>query len=152
VQRIGWQPSLLSHVGALFEVKDRNMKRILFATSVAVVVCAGSALAQQSSDAPPSPAKTDVAPSSAAPQPPGPPGPGEHSGVGGNMGANWHRGPWGHRPPPPPSKAAHFRIEDGSVKIDVKCAEDEPMKACADELNQILKRLEGSSSTDEDDR
>jgi hypothetical protein len=36
------------------------------------------------------------------------------------------------------------------VKIDVKCADDEPMKACADEVNKILDRLEGSSSNYDD--
>jgi hypothetical protein len=34
--------------------------------------------------------------------------------------------------PPPPSKAAHFRIEQGDNAIDVKCADEEPMRACAD--------------------
>jgi len=57
---------------------------------------------------------------------------------------------------PPLSKAARFRIENGDVKIDVKCAEDESMRACADELNQILDRLEGrrsrSSSRYDDDQ
>lgn len=52
------------------------------------------------------------------------------------------RGFHGHRPPPP-SKAAHFRIEDGDTRIDLKCAEDEPMKACADLLLQVMDRLQG---------
>ncbi|TCU28381.1 hypothetical protein EV131_102213 [Rhizobium laguerreae] len=52
------------------------------------------------------------------------------------------RGFRGHRPPPP-SKAAHFRIEDGNTRIDLKCAEDEPMKACADLLLQVIDRLQG---------
>src|SRR6266481_3689457 len=34
--------------------------------------------------------------------------------------------------PPPPSKAAHFRIEQGDNAIDVKCADEEPMRACSD--------------------
>ncbi len=54
------------------------------------------------------------------------------------------RGFRGHRPPPPPpSKAAHFRIEDGNTRIDLKCAEDEPMKVCADLLLQVMDRLQG---------
>ncbi|MFF2319505.1 hypothetical protein ACFVTJ_00475 [Agrobacterium sp. NPDC058088] len=44
-------------------------------------------------------------------------------------------------PPPPPSKAAHFWIEDGERKIDVKCADDEPMKACADIMMQIIDKM-----------
>lgn len=56
------------------------------------------------------------------------------------------RGFRGHRsPPPPPSKAAHFRIEDGDTRIDLKCAEDEPMKACADLLLQVMDRLQGQN-------
>ena len=63
----------------------------------------------------------------------------------GDMGFRGDRDFRGHRPPPPPppSKAAHFRIEDGDTKIDLKCAEDEPMKACADLLIQVMDRLQG---------
>jgi hypothetical protein len=43
--------------------------------------------------------------------------------------------------PPPPSKAAHFRVEQGDNGIDVKCADDEPMRACADITMQLLDRL-----------
>ncbi len=53
------------------------------------------------------------------------------------------RGFRGHHPPPPLSKAAHFRIEDGNTRIDLQCAEDEPMKACADLLLQVMDRLQG---------
>lgn len=51
--------------------------------------------------------------------------------------------PDGHRPPP--SRAAHFHIKSGDTKIDVKCAENEPMKVCADLLMQILDRVERSN-------
>jgi hypothetical protein len=61
----------------------------------------------------------------------------------GRRGDMGFRGFRGHRPPPPPpSKAAHFRIEDGNTQIDLKCAEDEPMKACADLLLQVMDRLQ----------
>jgi hypothetical protein len=43
--------------------------------------------------------------------------------------------------PPPPSKGAHFRIEQGDNAIDVKCADEEPMRACADIAMQFLDRL-----------
>jgi hypothetical protein len=43
--------------------------------------------------------------------------------------------------PLPPSKAAHFRIEQGDNAIDVKCADDEPMRACSDIAMQFLDRL-----------
>lgn len=61
------------------------------------------------------------------------------------IGPEGDMGPRGHRPPPPPplSKAAHFRIEDGPKVIDIKCADDEPVKACADILSQVLDRMSG---------
>lgn len=49
----------------------------------------------------------------------------------------------GHHRGPPPSKAARFRIMDGNTRIDLKCAEDEPMKVCADLLLQVMDRLQG---------
>jgi hypothetical protein len=44
-------------------------------------------------------------------------------------------------PPPPPSKGAHFIFERGDARIDVKCADDEPMKVCADITLQMLDKL-----------
>jgi hypothetical protein len=63
------------------------------------------------------------------------------------------RGHHGHMPPPPPpSKAAHFRIASGDTKIDVKCADDEPTKVCADVLLQIMDKLAPGSDTSDDDQ
>lgn len=42
---------------------------------------------------------------------------------------------------PPPSKGAHFRLEQGETKIDIKCADDEPMKACSDILMQLIDKI-----------
>lgn len=46
-------------------------------------------------------------------------------------------------PPPasPPSAAAHFRVEQGENAMDVKCADGEPSRACADIAMQFLDRL-----------
>lgn len=55
-------------------------------------------------------------------------------------------------PPPPPSKAAHFWIEDGQTKIDVKCADDEPTKVCADVLMKIMDKLSPSSDAQDDEQ
>ena len=44
-------------------------------------------------------------------------------------------------PPPPPSKAAHFRVQRGDVALDVKCADDESMKVCADLAMQMLDKV-----------
>jgi hypothetical protein len=48
-------------------------------------------------------------------------------------------------PPPSRSKAAHFSIVDGNTKINIKCADDEPTKVCADLLLQILDKLSSPS-------
>ena len=76
----------------------------------------------------------------ATPQPSGP----TTAGQGAQPPAGGPRGeapPRAEGPPPPPSKAAHFRVEQGDNAIDVKCADDEPMRACSDIAMQFLDRL-----------
>ncbi|MCP2155763.1 UNVERIFIED_ORG: hypothetical protein J2S29_002097 [Rhizobium sp. SLBN-170] len=107
------------------------MKKLVIA-GAALLIAAGSSFAQQP---PPPPGQADAGSRADAPPPPPPPGP------GGPREAGWRDGPHGKRMPPPPSKAAHFRIEDGERKIDVKCADDEPMKACADIMMQIIDKM-----------
>jgi hypothetical protein len=41
----------------------------------------------------------------------------------------------------PPAKGAHIILQDGDAMVDVKCADDEPMKVCADITLQILEKL-----------
>jgi hypothetical protein len=41
------------------------------------------------------------------------------------------------------SSSAHFGLRNGSVGIDVKCAEDEPTKACAEAASQLIDKLSG---------
>jgi hypothetical protein len=135
------------------------MQRLLL-SGLALAALAGTAFAQQP-PVPPSAGTPPAADEPASPPPlPSPPAAGddermtdrpdarEHPdrpwhGPRGEMGLRGDRGFRGHRPPPPPSKAAHFRIEDGNTRIDLKCAEDEPMKACADLLLQVMDRLQG---------
>ncbi|HCV71813.1 MAG TPA: hypothetical protein DHE23_10715 [Agrobacterium sp.] len=107
------------------------MKKLVIA-GAAFLIAAGSSFAQQP---PPPPGPADAGSRVDAPPPPPAPGP------GGPREAGWRDGPHGRRMPPPPSKAAHFRIEDGERKIDVKCADDEPMKACADIMMQIIDKM-----------
>ncbi|KAA3504879.1 hypothetical protein EXN24_00535 [Rhizobium rhizogenes] len=107
------------------------MKKLVIA-GAAFLIAAGSSFAQQP---PPPPGPADAGSRADAPPPPPPPG------RGGPREAGWRDGPHGRRMPPPPSKAAHFRIEDGERKIDVKCADDEPMKACADIMMQIIDKM-----------
>ena len=42
---------------------------------------------------------------------------------------------------PGANKAAHIRIEDGDAAIDVKCADDDTTKACAEVTLQILDKV-----------
>ncbi|OLP61036.1 hypothetical protein BJF93_02965 [Xaviernesmea oryzae] len=113
------------------------MKTLLMAAFA--LSLAGSALAQ---DAPPPPPPGGPAPVAGEAAPPPPPPPGEAG-----------KPPRGPRPPmmeegrpmpppPRPPKGAHFRIEKGDTKVEIKCDEEEPMKACADTLMQILDRVE----------
>ncbi|MBN9028863.1 MAG: hypothetical protein BGO05_28495 [Rhizobiales bacterium 63-7] len=127
------------------------MKRFLLA-GLALSALAGTAIAQTTPPPPPqgaeqaAPSPDDAPPprvdaddnDDAAPPPPPPPREAREHG---------HMRPEGHRPPPPPppSRAAHFHIKTGDTKIDVKCAENEPMKVCADLLLQILDRVERSN-------
>ena len=79
---------------------------------------------------PPLPAREDAdADDAVAPPPPPPPG---------------GPGPRGLRrpPPPPPPRAAHFRLQRGDAVVDVKCSDDEPMKACGDLALQMIDRLQ----------
>jgi hypothetical protein len=48
----------------------------------------------------------------------------------------------GMAPPPPPERAAHFRLQRGDALIDVKCADEESMKACGDLALQMVDRLQ----------
>ncbi|PDT00978.1 hypothetical protein CO666_28035 [Rhizobium chutanense] len=135
------------------------MQRLLL-SGLAVAALAGTAFAQQ----PPAPPSAGTPPVAVEPSAPPPPTPSDEGAMRGGPDAlprerpddRWHgsRGDMGFREdrgyrgfrghhPPPLSKAAHFRIEDGNTRIDLQCAEDEPMKACADLLLQVMDRLQG---------
>ncbi|KQR73057.1 hypothetical protein ASG25_20260 [Rhizobium sp. Leaf384] len=111
------------------------MKRLLLLTGFTLSLAAGAASAQDTPPPPPAPPAAAEAMTPPPPPPGGPRGPEEAM-----RGDKWHRGPDGHRPPPP-SKAAHYRIETDDVKIDLKCADDEPAKACADLLMSTIDKL-----------
>ena len=112
------------------------LKRSTVCFGVAAALLATAALAQ-----PPQP------PSSGGARPPAPgaaPSPSPQPGGPNTTGQAPQPpagGPRGEAPLPPPSKAAHFRVEQGDNAIDVKCADDEPMRACADIAMQFLDRL-----------
>ncbi len=60
--------------------------------------------------------------------------------VGGQDGGDMRPHRMGHFGPPP-SKAARFHIETGDADIGIKCADDEPMKTCADFTLQLLDKI-----------
>ena len=110
--------------------------RTLTLTALLVALGATAVLAQAPPPPPGGPA--GARPGMDAPPPPPPPPP------GGPRGAmDGPPPPPGMRPPPPPppSKAARFRVEQGDMKVDVKCADDEPMKACGDIAIQMIDKI-----------
>jgi uncharacterized iron-regulated membrane protein len=66
-------------------------------------------------------------------------GPMEHGPMGPHMGWMMRHMMEAHRPPP--SKAAHFRFRKGDAMVDIKCADDEPTKACVDAGSALLDKL-----------
>ena len=103
----------------------------------------GVAMAQAPAAAPPPPPPGAGAPQAGGPgmEERGPRGP---MGPMGGPGMEEHFG-WRHRMamrhmPPPPSKAAHFRLRKGDAAVDVKCADDEPTKACVDAAAVLMDK------------
>lgn len=103
------------------------MTRIIALAGVAALLSGTVALAQTP---PPPPGGPRPGPEAGAPPPPPPPGDPRRA-----------RGPDGPPPPPPPSRAAHIVLERGDARVDVKCADDDTTKACADVSLQMLDRL-----------
>ena len=79
----------------------------------------------------------------APPPPPGGRRPGSEAGSPPPPGAP-RRGP----DAAPPPKGANFRFERGDAKVDVKCADDEPMRGCADITLQLLDKLSAMKPVD----
>ncbi|GAC1336934.1 MAG: hypothetical protein NVSMB18_00980 [Acetobacteraceae bacterium] len=47
--------------------------------------------------------------------------------------------------PPPPTKAAVFSFSRGDMQIMIKCADEEPTRACVDAASALIDKL-GTSS------
>jgi len=106
-------------------------------------VCFGvgaALLATAASAQPPQPPSGGPRPSAPAAAPSPAPQPGSPTATTGQAPQPPASGPRSEGAPPP-SKAAHFRIEQGDNAIDVKCADDEPTRACSDIAMQFLDRL-----------
>jgi hypothetical protein len=131
------------------------MKALLL-SGLTLALLSGGALAQANGQPPAPSAPGMIAPPPPAPglAPPPPPPPGvapPPMGPGAEAGdmdgppsppPPGAPGPRGQRPPPLPERAAHFRLQRGDALVDVKCADEEPMKTCADLALQMVDRLQ----------
>ncbi|MEN3150152.1 hypothetical protein ABCW43_22885 [Neorhizobium sp. IRAMC:178] len=122
------------------------MKRLLITAAAVLSLSANLSLAQETPNASPGAppqAERDRAPNAS----PGPREPGAD-----RDGDEWRMAPMADRRPLR-ERGARFRIENGRTTIDLRCADGEPTKDCADLLLQVLDRLErGRSSDDSDSR
>jgi hypothetical protein len=119
------------------------MTRIIALAGVAALLSGTVAFAQTP---PPPPGGPRPGPEAGAPPPPPPPGSprrGPDADAPPPPPGGPQRGPDGPPPPPPPPppKGAHLILERGDARIDVKCADDDPTKACADITLQMLDKL-----------
>jgi hypothetical protein len=134
------------------------MKALLL-SGLTLALLTGGALAQANGQppAPPAPGMTAPLPPAPGLAPPPPPPPGVAPAPMGR-GAEGDDidgpppppppggpGPRGQRPPPPPERAAHFRLQRGDALVDVKCADEEPMRTCADLALHMIDRLQALS-------
>ena len=69
-------------------------------------------------------------------------GQGENDDMQGQPGDQGPRGMGPHPHPrhPMPSKAAHFRIKAPDLALDIKCPDEEPVKACVDAVSQLIDK------------
>ncbi len=105
------------------------MRRLLLAAAgLALLIPAALAQTAPAPGAPP--AAGQPGPMGGPGMPPPPPG-----------GPRGPGGPGMMPPPPPPSRAAHFHLQRGDALVDVKCADDDTTKACADTVNAMLDKL-----------
>jgi hypothetical protein len=127
------------------------MKTLLL-SALPLAILTGGALAQATSQppVPPAPGVAAPPPPPAGLAPPPPPGAApppvrpdtEADDLDAPPPHPLREGPRGQRPPPQPQRAAHFRLQRGDALIDVKCADEEPMKACAELALQMVDRLQ----------
>lgn len=120
------------------------MKKVLITTAAALSLSGGISAAQQSPDLP-----ATSPPQSDADRTPAPPPPGSRGPSAGD-GNEWRMSPMRDRTSPR-ERGARFRIENGRTTIDLRCADGEPTKDCADLLLQVLDRLQGGSSSEDND-
>lgn len=114
------------------------MRTKVVAGALSVALFASSAWAQS----PPPPPADMPGPTMGGMAPPPPPGGMMREGRGPSGGMR--HGPRDGRdgpPPPPPSKAAEFRFKRGPLEIRIRCAEEEPIKPCADAALTLMDKF-----------
>ena len=65
-------------------------------------------------------------------------GQGDNNDMQGQPGEAGPRGMGPH--PMMPTKAAHFRIKGPDLALDIKCPDEEPVKACVDAASQLIDK------------
>lgn len=123
------------------------------AGALAFALATGAAWAQSDTPPPPPPPGGPTAADGMAPPPPPSgtmregPGRGDRLGPHDGMRVREGRGPrggprgWRHGPPAPPSKAAEFHLRRGPLNFRIRCAEEEPIKACADAALVLMDKF-----------
>ncbi len=116
------------------EIRGNPMRNFIRLTTLLVGLSATAAFAQSPpADISPLP-KTPPEVTADNPPPPSP----RPRGPGPDMG---HRSP-------PAERGARIHIENGRTRVDLRCADSDSTKECAEALVQILDRLQAPSSTD----
>lgn len=121
--------------------------KLLLITAAVLSLSTNLTFAQETPNPPPNPP-----PKAEGDRLPNAPSPGPREPGGDRDGDEWRMRPMADRPPPR-ERGARFRIENGRTTIDLRCADGEPTKDCADLLLQVLDRLQrGTSSEDSGSR
>lgn len=121
----------------------------VIAGALGLALFASSAWAQSETPPPPPPPGGMPGPAIGGMAPPPPPGDMVREGRGGPRGGMRH-GPRDGRdgpPPPPPSRAAEFNFRRGPLEIKVRCAEEEPIKPCADAALTLMDKFAAVAGT-----
>jgi hypothetical protein len=126
-----WRPS---DVLSALEIRGNPMRTYIRLTTLLVGLSATAAFAQSPpADTSPLPkAPPKVTADNPPPRTPGPRGPGP------DMGHHL----------PPLERGARIQVENGRTRVDLRCADSDSTRECADALVQILDTLQASSSTD----
>jgi len=118
--------------------------KLLLITAAVISLSANLASAQENPGGPPNPP-----PKAEQDRPPTAPAPGPRERSADRDGDEWQMRSMADRPPR--ERGARFRIENGRTTIDLRCADGEPTKDCADLLIQVLERLERRTSSEDSD-